>query len=295
MHCGRAGLPALNGAIALIMDRAEASLRQALDTAGTGGPILDAVRVLFGVAAGLAHMDGAGWVHGDLRHTAASLSVRIEQLASPRGRRRLMPVAAVALAAASAAIAGAALLGGGDGGGDDDDWARGTPAVVTDAHSPAAGEIPQASDVAEALRPVIVKAAHRCTDAEVTPAFLAAMLKEESGFDVNAARPASEEYGIAMSTLSAFRAWAVDGDGDGDGDGDKDYRSPPAAISTMSLYVCRLDQQSKKADMPAENLPALMAAGYRTSDRTVITEGGVPERVRPHVEKVLRCLAAYER
>jgi hypothetical protein len=38
-----------------------------------------------------------------------------------------------------------------------------------------------------------------------------------------------------------------------------------------------------------------MAAGYRTSDRTVIAEGGVPEGVRPHVEKVLRYLAAYER
>ncbi|MGA5495757.1 serine/threonine-protein kinase [Streptomyces cinereoruber] len=410
-------LPALDGAIALVMDRAEASLRQRLGAAGTGGPIPDAVRILCGVAAGLAHMHGAGWVHGDLkpanvllgadgavwladfglatelegthaylpplgtldhvppewwsqrtgaggtvvrptadiwafgvlahqvltgglhpfpgatararsfaaqayargttplrldagldenwrlligdcltpdhagrlRHTAASLSARIELLGRPRGRHRLPPVAAVALAAVSAAVAGAALLGGG-GRGDDDD-ARGTPAVVTEAHGPAAGELAEGSDVPEALRPVIVKAAHRCTDAEVTAAFLAAMLKAESNFDVNAARPASEEYGIAMWTPSVFRAWAVDGDGDGD----KDYRSPPDAISTMSLYVCWLNQQFKKAGMPTENLPALMAAGYRTSDRTVITEGGVPERVRPHVEEVLRHLAAYER
>ena len=412
-------LPALDGAIALVMDRAEASLRQVLDAAATGRPIPDAVRVLRGVAAGLAHMHGAGWVHGDLkpanvllgtdaavwladfglatelegthayvpplgtldhvppewwsqrtgadgtmvrptadiwafgvlahqvltgglhpfpgatararslaaqayargtaqlrldagldeswrgiirdclapdhagrlRHTAASLSARIEQLASPRRRRRLLPVAAVALGAVSAAaIAGATLLGGG-GGGEDDDQGRGASAVGTNAHSPASGEIPEDSDVPEALRPVIVKAAQRCTDAEVTPAFLAAMLKAESGFDVNAARPAGEEYGIAMWTPSVFRAWAVDGDGDGD----KEYWSPPDAISTMSLYVCWLDQQFKKAAMPAEDLPALMAAGYRTSDRTVITEGGVPARVRPHVEKVLRYLADYER
>ena len=60
-------LPALDGAIALVMDRAEASLRQALDAAGTGGPIPDAVLVLCGVAAGLAQMHGAGWVHGDLK------------------------------------------------------------------------------------------------------------------------------------------------------------------------------------------------------------------------------------
>ncbi|MFD3843247.1 protein kinase [Streptomyces sp. NPDC058642] len=414
-------LPALDGAIALVMDRAEASVRQVLDAAGTGRPIPEAVRVLRGVAAGLSHMHGAGWVHGDLkpanvllgadgavwladfglatelegthayvpplgtldhvppewwsqrtgadgtmvrptadiwafgilahqvltgglhpfpgatararslaaqayargtaplrldagldenwrrliedclapdhagraRHTAASLSARIEQLATPRGRRRLLPVAAVALAAVSAAaIGGAALLGGGGAGGDDDeDPGRRTPAVVTGAHSPAAGEIPADSDVPKALRPVIVKAAHRCSDAEVTPAFLAAMIKAESGFDVNASRPESEEFGIAMWTPSVFRAWAVDGDGDGD----KDYMSPPDAISTMSLYVCWLDQQFKKEKMPAKDLPALMAAGYRTSDRTVITEGGVPYRVQSHVDKVLRYLADYER
>ncbi|MEU6394640.1 serine/threonine-protein kinase [Streptomyces sp. NPDC046939] len=414
-------LPALDGAIALVMDRAEASLRQVLDTAATGHPIPDAVRILRGVAAGLAHMHGAGWVHGDLkpanvllgadggvwladfglatelegthayvpplgtldhvppewwsqrtgadgtmvrptadiwafgvlahqvltgglhpfpgttararalaaqtyargaaplrldagidenwrrligdclapdhasrlRHTAASVSARIERLASPRGRRRLLPVAAVALAAVSAAaLAGTALLGGGGGGEDEHvNQGRGAPTAVTSTPGPAAGEIPEDSDVPEALRPVIVKAAHRCSDAEVTPAFLAAMLKAESGFDVNAARPATEEYGIAMWTPSVFRAWAVDGDGDGD----KDYRSPPDAISTMSLYVCWLDQQFKKADMPAKELPALMAAGYRTSDRTVITEGGVPAQVRPHVDTVLRHLAEYQR
>ncbi|OPG09574.1 serine/threonine protein kinase [Streptomyces sp. GKU 895] len=410
-------LPALDGAIALVMDRAEASLRQVLDAAATGRPIPDAVRVLRGVAAGLAHMHGAGWVHGDLkpanvllgadeavwladfglatelegthayvpplgtldhvppewwsqrtgadgtmvrptadiwafgvlahqvltgglhpfpgatararslaaqayargtaqlrldaglddhwrrliedclapdhaarlRHTAESLSARIEELAGLRRRRRLLPVAAVAVAAVSAAaITGVALLGGGGGGDDDEDQGRDAPAVIV-THSPADGEIPEDSDVPEALRPVIVKAAHRCTDAEVTPAFLAAMLKAESGFDVNASRPKSEEFGIAMWTPSVFRAWAVDGDGDGD----KDYMSAPDAISTMSLYVCWLDQQFKKANMPAADLPALMAAGYRTSDRTVITEGGVPERVEPHVKKVLRYLADY--
>ncbi|EPJ35802.1 hypothetical protein STAFG_7153 [Streptomyces afghaniensis 772] len=153
------------------------------------------------------------------------------------------------------------------------------------------GEIPEDSDVPEALRPVIARAAHRCTDEEITPALLAALLKAESGFDVNAARPESEEYGIAMWTPSVFRAWAVDGDGDGD----KDHMSPPDAIATMSLYVCWLDQRFKQAGLPKKDLPALVAAGYRTSDRTVIEEGGVPARVRPHVDKVLGYLAEYER
>ncbi|MGF0174335.1 serine/threonine-protein kinase [Streptomyces sp. Marseille-Q5077] len=417
-------LPALDGAIALVMDRAEASLRQVLDAAETGRPVPGAVRLLRGVAAGLAHMHDAGWVHGDLKpanvllgadgkvwladfglateldgthahmpplgtldhlppewwsqrtgadgsvvrptadiwafgvlahqvltgglhpfagatararslaaqayargsaplrldagleedwrrligdclapdhaarlpHTAAGLAARIDALPGGRRRRpRLLPAVGVALAGVAAAtavaVAGFALFGSDSDEDGDRGGGRGTPAVVTGTPVVAAGEIPQDSDVPEALRPVIVSAARRCTDAEVTPALLAALLKAESGFDANAARPATDEHGIAMWTPSVFRAWAVDGDGDGD----KDHLSPPDAIHTMSLYVCWLDQRFKQARLPAEDLPALIAAGYRTSDRTVIEERGVPERVRPHVETVLRFLADYER
>ncbi|MFF9485344.1 serine/threonine-protein kinase [Streptomyces sp. NPDC014676] len=410
-------LPALDGAVALVMDRAEASLRDVLDAAGTGRPIADADRVLRGVAAGLAHMHGAGWVHGDLKpanvllgadgqvwladfglaaeldgshahlpplgtldhlppewwsqrtgtrgsvvrptadvwafgvlahqvltgglhpfpgadararslaaqayargtaplrldaglgegwrrlvadclapdhasrlpHTAEALAARVERLAGGTRRRRgrLVPAVAAALAGlAVAAVTGTVVLGGDE---SEDDDGRGAPAVVTGAHRAAPGEIPADSDVPEALRAVITKAAHRCTDEEITPALLAAMLKAESGFDEDAARPATDEYGIAMWTPSVFRAWAVDGDGDGD----KDHMSPPDAIATMSGYVCWLDQRFKEAGMPKEDLPALVAAGYRTSDRAVIEQGGVPEQVRPHVDEVLRHLAAY--
>ncbi|OUD05093.1 serine/threonine-protein kinase [Streptomyces swartbergensis] len=414
-------LPALDGAIALVMDRAEASLKEVLDAAATGGPIDGADRVLRGVAAGLAHMHDAGWVHGDLKpanvllgpggqvwladfglateldgthahlpplgtldhlppewwsqrtgtqgavvrptadiwafgvlahqvltgglhpfpgatararslaaqayargtaplrldaglgddmrrliadclapdhttrlpHTARGIAARVEDLTGDplRRRRRLVPAVAAGLVVlTAAAVAGAAFL---DGAGDtrDDDRDRGTPAAVTGARSPVPGEIPEDSDVPEALRPVIARAAHRCTDEEITPALLAALLKAESGFDADAARPESEEYGIAMWTPSVFRAWAVDGDGDGD----KDHMSPPDAIATMSLYVCWLDQRFKQEGLPKKDLPALVAAGYRTSDRTVIEEGGVPARVRPHVDKVLGYLAEYER
>ncbi|MFD8231312.1 protein kinase [Streptomyces sp. NPDC059696] len=412
-------LPTLDGAIALVMDRAEASLKDVLDTAGTGGPIADADRVLRGVAAGLAHMHDAGWVHGDLKPanvllgpggrvwladfglateldgthahvpplgtldhmppewwsqrtgtqgavvrptadiwafgvlahqvltgglhpfpgatararslaaqtyargaaplrldvgldedmrrliadclapdhtarlplTARAVAARVEGATRGPQRRRRRPVPAVAaglVVLTAAAVAGAALLGGG-GGTQDDQRDRGTPAV-SGAPSPPAGEIPENSDVPAALRPVIARAAHRCTDEEITPALLAAMIKAESNFDPKASRPRSEEYGIAMWTPSVFRAWAVDGDGDGD----KDHMSPPDAVSTMSLYLCWLDQRFKQAGLPKKDLPALVAAGYRTSDRTVIEERGVPERVRPHVDKVLRYLAEYQ-
>ncbi|MFF8869833.1 protein kinase domain-containing protein [Streptomyces massasporeus] len=415
-------LPALDGAIALVMDRAEASLKDVLDAAEAGGPITDADRVLRGVAAGLAHMHDAGWVHGDLKpanvllgpggevwladfglaaelegthahlpplgtldhlppewwsqrtgtqgavvrptadiwafgvlahqvltgglhpfpgatararslsaqtyargtaplrldagldedmrrliadclapdhaarlpHTADGVAARVDAAtAGPhrRRRRRVPAVAAGIVVLTAGAVAGAALLGQG-GGTQDDERDRATPTpAVTGPSTPPAGEIPEDSDVPEALRPVIARAAHRCTDEEITPALLAALIKAESNFDPKASRPQSEEYGIAMWTPSVFRAWAIDGDGDGD----KDHMSPPDAISTMSLYVCWLDQRFKQAGLPKKDLPALVAAGYRTSDRTVIEERGVPERVKPHVDKVMRYLAEYER
>ncbi|MFD0568957.1 lytic murein transglycosylase [Kitasatospora gansuensis] len=114
------------------------------------------------------------------------------------------------------------------------------------------------------------------------------MLKAESGFDPAAARPATQEYGIAMWTPSVFKAWAQDGDGDGR----KDYMSAPDAIITMGNYVCWLDQQLKRRGTGGD-LRELVAAGYRTSDKTVADAGGVPERVRSHVDLVLRYLAQY--
>jgi hypothetical protein len=412
--------PDLDGAIALVMDRAERSLQDVLDATEAGRPVPDADRVLRSVAAGLAHMHGAGWVHGDLKpanillsadgevwladfgvaaelegthahmpplgtldhlppewwsqrtdsrgtvvrptadiwafgvlahqvftgglhpfpgatararslaaqayargtaplrldagieesrrrliadclsadhttrlqYTADVLTTRVDELSgAPHRRRRLLVPVGAAVLAGAVAVTGAVLLRGD--GGADDAGGRGASPTATATPSPvaaAAGEIPAASDVPEALRPVIVKAARRCTDKEITPIVLAAMLKAESGFDAKAARPASEEFGIAMWTPSVFRAWAVDGDGDGD----KDHMSPPDAISTMSLYVCWLDQRFKAAGLPEKDLVKLVVAGYRTSDRTVIEERGVPARVLPHVEKVMRYLAEYE-
>ncbi|MEU8889838.1 serine/threonine-protein kinase [Streptomyces sp. NPDC048442] len=163
-----------------------------------------------------------------------------------------------------------------------------TGPASTAAQEGTAAAFPADSDVPEELRPVITRASAGCTDKEVTPALIAAMLKEESNFDAKAARPKDDEYGIAMWTPSVFNAWAVDGDRDGT----KDYMSPPDAIATMASYLCWLDQRFKRSGL-REDLPALIAAGYRTSDKTVITERGVPQRVKPYVTGVLRHLAAY--
>ncbi|NBE52097.1 serine/threonine-protein kinase [Streptomyces boluensis] len=58
--------PGLDGLTALVMDRAEHNLQE-LIAGAPGGPLPLAPRILHGVAAGLAHLHGRGWVHGDLK------------------------------------------------------------------------------------------------------------------------------------------------------------------------------------------------------------------------------------
>nr|WP_262928376.1 serine/threonine-protein kinase [Streptomyces sp. CBMA29] len=58
--------PALDGSIALAMDRAERNVQDLLADAPSA-PVPDAVRILRGAASGLAHLHGEGWLHGDLK------------------------------------------------------------------------------------------------------------------------------------------------------------------------------------------------------------------------------------
>ncbi|WP_327391837.1 serine/threonine-protein kinase [Streptomyces sp. NBC_01186] len=207
------------------------------------------------------------------------------QSSGARRRRLAVLAAAIGVPVVGAAAVAGALLGDGTAAPESKPESK-----ATASSSPVAGALPAKSDVPRSLRPTITRAARLCADEEVTPALLAAMLKAESGFDAKAKRPETDEYGIAMWTPSVFKGWAADGDHDGD----KDYMSPPDAISAMSNYVCWMDQQFKKKGL-REDLPGFMAAGYRTSSRTVIEERGVPERLRPHVNRVKRYLKEYSR
>ncbi|WP_051709606.1 serine/threonine-protein kinase [Streptomyces sp. NRRL S-350] len=394
--------PGLDGAVALVMERAARSLQDVLADARPGTAVPDAERILTGVCAGLTHMHRAGWVHGDLKpanvlltadgtakiadfgltaelegthayapplgspdhvppewwsqrtgprgiavrpsadvwafgviahqlltgglHPFLGATARARSLAAQayargaaplrldealparwrpvvtaslaRGREerdRVDLAALVARATArparrrrAAVRAGAGLLAGAL-----------AVLALTGAPEPAGptthrappplpGAIPAGADVPVAYRGMIEDAARRCPEPEVTPVLLAAMLKAESGFDPDAASPETGEYGIAMWTPAVFEAWAKAAHHAGP----KSYLDPGDAIAAMGNYVCWLDQQLKHAGY-TRGLPALVAAAYRTSDKTVEAAGGVPERVRPHVDKVIRYLSDY--
>ncbi|MFG2219456.1 MULTISPECIES: serine/threonine-protein kinase [unclassified Streptomyces] len=60
----------LDGAIVLVMERAERSLRDLFDAGvagGTGVAGADVARLFAEICEGLAHLHGSGWVHGDLK------------------------------------------------------------------------------------------------------------------------------------------------------------------------------------------------------------------------------------
>ncbi len=63
--------PEIDGVTALVMDRAAHSLQELLAARRSSGEgplaLPEAARVLSGVGAGLAHIHGRGWVHGDLK------------------------------------------------------------------------------------------------------------------------------------------------------------------------------------------------------------------------------------
>jgi Protein kinase domain len=58
--------PHLDGAVALVTERAEMSLADLVAQAA-GRPVADALRILAEVCDGIAHMHAGGWVHGDLK------------------------------------------------------------------------------------------------------------------------------------------------------------------------------------------------------------------------------------
>ncbi|MGY0233879.1 protein kinase domain-containing protein [Longispora urticae] len=148
----------------------------------------------------------------------------------------------------------------------------------------AVGDLRPDADVPAAYRAMITEAAHRCQHPGlVTPALVAAILFVESGFDPDARRP-NGDGGLAMWTPGVFNSWAVGVRGP-----QPSIFDPGDAIAVLGLYLCGID--ARFAHLPGDHRP-LLAAAYEYGSGSVLAAGGVPEKARAFVDRVL---AAYDR
>ncbi|SPT59582.1 serine/threonine-protein kinase [Actinomadura madurae] len=193
------------------------------------------------------------------------------------GRRpkTMIAAAAGALVVALAATAAVWGLAGGDGGGS----------AAGDRH---ARWLRPGSDVPARYRDLIVQAGTWCEMPGLSPALIAAMLKAESGFDPDLADPAKDEYGIARWTPRVLVFWQPGGL---DNPEPRPAQiTPELSIPAMGRFLCYWGKDLK--GVPGD--PALnLAATYRSSSKTVVKAGGVPDRFKPYTEKVRRYMDDY--
>jgi len=217
-------------------------------------------------------------------HDAAALSERIRALSGGgrrrrhglrrHGLRRLRRRQRVLLGAASLAILAAAATG---------TWFAldtGAPATVSrqQQQQQVAGALSADAAVPAQYRDMITKAALLCARSDVTPALIAAVLKEESGFNPRYSDPATASYGIAGWTPAVFRSWSTPG---------ADFMKPADAIPAVSRYLCWVDEGLAQAAVPGD--PAeLLGAAYDTSRKSVIEARGVPARAKPFADDVAK-------
>ncbi|UPK75306.1 protein kinase [Nocardioidaceae bacterium SCSIO 66511] len=153
----------------------------------------------------------------------------------------------------------------------------GQPGTV-DAASVSSGEIADYAEVPTKYRAMITNSAHRCSDPAVTPAFVAAVVATESGFNPDKRSPSTGEFGIAMWTPSIFDAWA-----DTENHPNRSVFDPRDSINALTDYLCWVGGRLKK--VPA-NDPVYRAVAFRTSDKTVNEFGGVPPEYREYASEV---------
>lgn len=126
--------------------------------------------------------------------------------------------------------------------------------------------------VPEEYRAYILKAGSICP--EVTPALIAAQLKNESHFNPNALSPVGAQ-GIAQFMPGT---WASAGK-DGDGDGKADPLNPADAIWSQGNYLCSQVEQVKKYKKEGRlkgDIIDLALAAYNAGLGKVLQFGGIP-------------------
>ncbi|MQY35252.1 hypothetical protein SRB17_32250 [Streptomyces sp. RB17] len=228
-----------------------------------------------------------------LRHVEAAAgtgrSPRLPRLFPRRARRRTLIAGAAAATAAVAALGygittWAGTPGGGHGHGPGDDIDRAALA------SYGAGELRTDRGVPAGYRKLIVDSAHACSQPDVTPALIAAMLKAESNFDPDLSDPGNQEFGIARWTPAVLRWWMRD-DGVPASATPTPPLTPSVSIPAMGRYLCYIDPRLK-AGLPGDKR-VLIAASYRTSYGKVNDTGGVPPKWRDYCARVAHYLKEY--
>ncbi|MEU8379558.1 serine/threonine-protein kinase [Streptosporangium sp. NPDC048865] len=144
------------------------------------------------------------------------------------------------------------------------------------------------SDIPREYRALIVEAGTMCDEPGLSPALVAGILKAESNFDAGLSDVANNEYGLARWTPSVLQYYLP---ADRRGVVPTPPFSPEDAIPAVGRYLCvRLPLM---AGVPGD--PGLLgAAAFRSSDDVVRRENGIPERIRPFVERVQKHRAEYQ-
>ncbi|MFD7860036.1 NlpC/P60 family protein [Streptomyces microflavus] len=147
-----------------------------------------------------------------------------------------------------------------------------TTAVVVGALVQAAGDnspigsAALSASVPAEYRDLIQEAGKTCP--EVSPNLLAALLKQESGFNPKASSPVGAQ-GIAQFMPSTWASHGLDGNGDGK----RDVWDPEDAIPSSAKYLCTIAKDVK--DVPGDKRNNMLAA-YNAGSGAVKKYNGVP-------------------
>jgi cell wall-associated NlpC family hydrolase len=145
-----------------------------------------------------------------------------------------------------------------------------TAAVIAAALVQSVGDNPVGAALGIAVpaqyKALIEEAGNACP--EVNPNLLAALLKQESGFNPKAQSPVGAQ-GIAQFMPSTWETHGIDGNGDGK----RDVWDPEDAIPSSARYLCTIAQDVK--DVPGDK-QANMLAAYNAGSGAVRKYGGVP-------------------